>query len=99
MSKHTPGPWRAGTWGASVVSDQPIQDGINGSDDIQHYGGHLVAESIAACNMPLIIAAPELLESLTNLVGLAKLAAARLDKYHAALAHAEAVIAKARGAQ
>ncbi len=37
----------------------------------------------------------DLLESLTNLVGLAKLGAARLDKYHAALAHAEAVIAKA----
>jgi hypothetical protein len=37
----------------------------------------------------------ELLESLTNLVGLAKLGAAHLGKYHAALAHAEAVIAKA----
>ena len=37
----------------------------------------------------------ELLESLSNLVGLAKLGAARLDKYHAALAHAEAIIAKA----
>ena len=37
----------------------------------------------------------ELLESLSNLVGLAKLGAARLDKYHAALAHAEAVISKA----
>ena len=37
----------------------------------------------------------ELLESLSSLVGLAKLGAARLDKYHAALAHAEAVIAKA----
>ena len=37
----------------------------------------------------------ELLESLSNLVGLAKLDAARLDKYLAALAHAEAVIAKA----
>ncbi|MBB3239204.1 hypothetical protein FHW68_000676 [Pseudomonas sp. Tn43] len=37
----------------------------------------------------------ELLESLTNLVGLAKLGAAQLGKYHADLAHAEAVIAKA----
>jgi hypothetical protein len=37
----------------------------------------------------------ELFESLSNLVGLAKLGAARLDKYHAALAHAEAVLAKA----
>lgn len=37
----------------------------------------------------------ELLESLTNLVGLARLGSARLDKYNAALAPAEAVIAKA----
>ena len=37
----------------------------------------------------------ELLESLTNLVGLARLGAAHLGKYHAALAHAETVIAKA----
>ena len=37
----------------------------------------------------------DLLESLTNLVGLARLGAAQLGKYHAALAHAEEVIARA----
>jgi hypothetical protein len=46
----------------------------------------------------LIAAAPDLLEALTNLVGLAKMGAARLDKYHAALADAQAAIDKARGA-
>lgn len=93
MSKHTPGPWRLGKNSDDVVADSP-----SGHDDeaaIQYYGGHLVAESICSRNRALIAAAPELLESLTNLVGLAKLGAARLDKYHAALAHAEAVIAKA----
>lgn len=43
----------------------------------------------------LIEAAPKLLQSLTNLVGLARLGAANLSKYHAALADAEAIIAKA----
>lgn len=93
MSKHTPGPWRLGKNSDDVVADSP-----SGHDDegaVQYYGGHLVAESICSRNRALIAAAPELLESLTNLVGLAKLGAARLDKYHAALAHAEAVIAKA----
>lgn len=97
MNKHTPGPWRDGKWGASVVSDTPIAGGINGSDAVESYGGYLIAESISECNKSLIVAAPELLESLSNLVGLARLGAANLSKYHAALAHAEAVIAKARG--
>lgn len=43
----------------------------------------------------LVAVAPELLQSLTNLVGLARLGAANLSKYHAALAAAEAAIAKA----
>ena len=61
MNKHTPGPWRAGNWGDSIVADQPIQGGINGSDAVESYGGHLIAESISECNRPLIIAAPDLL--------------------------------------
>lgn len=93
MSKHTPGPWRPGKNSDDVVADSP-----SGHDDesaVEYYGGHLVAESICSKNRALIVAAPELLESLTNLVGLARLGAAHLDKYHAALASAEAVIAKA----
>jgi hypothetical protein len=43
----------------------------------------------------LVAVAPQLLQSLTNLVGLARLGAANLSKYHAALADAEAIIAKA----
>lgn len=48
-------------------------------------------------NANLIAAAPELLESLINLVELARLGAAHLGKYHAALAHADSVVMKARG--
>jgi len=98
MSKHTPGPWRLGKNSDDVVADTPAGHSQE-AEHVDYYGGHLVAESICSHNRPLIAAAPELLESLTNLVGLAKLGAARLDKYHAALAHAGAVIAKARGEQ
>ncbi|NMY20801.1 hypothetical protein [Pseudomonas sp. WS 5410] len=67
MSKHTPGPWRSGKWGASIIASTPIQGGINGSDAVESYGGHLIAESISECNMALIIAAPDLLAALQNL--------------------------------
>jgi hypothetical protein len=58
---HTPGPWRAGKGGGSVVADAAIADGIGGSDDVEFYGGHLIGESISKCNVSLIAAAPELL--------------------------------------
>ncbi|MCM8743592.1 hypothetical protein [Pseudomonas koreensis] len=61
MSKHTPGPWRSGKWGASIIANTPVKGGINGSDAVESYGGHLIAESISECNMSLIIAAPDLL--------------------------------------
>ena len=67
MNKHTPGPWRSGKWGASIIANTPIQGGINGSDAVESYGGHLIAESISECNMALIIAAPDLLAALQNL--------------------------------
>ncbi|MFJ4130825.1 hypothetical protein [Pseudomonas cyclaminis] len=86
-TKHTPGPWNYG-----VRKDGSIWLSLGASGVGPHYQGDLVATESDA---KLIVAAPELLESLSNLVGLAKLGAARLDKYHAALADAEAVIAKA----
>jgi len=58
MSSHTPGPWRPGNACASVVSDTPIENGINGGDAVEFYGGHLIAESIAPSNLKLIASAP-----------------------------------------
>lgn len=98
MSKHTPGPWRPGNWGASVVSDSPVECGINGSDAIESYGGHLIAESISECNRPLILAAPDLLEALELLIGKAYKQNFN-DSYPEILAKAEAALAKARGEQ
>lgn len=59
--EHTPGPWRAGETGGAVVADHQISE-VSGSEDVEYYGGHLVAESIAARNVPVIAAAPDLLK-------------------------------------
>lgn len=60
-TKHTPGPWRSGRNGGSVVCGSPVPD-VGGSDHVEYYGGHLIAESISARNVPVIAVAPELLE-------------------------------------
>lgn len=59
--KHTPGPWRASPRGGAVVADFPVPE-ISGSDDVEAYGGHLIAESIAPQNVPVIAAAADLLQ-------------------------------------
>ena len=64
-TKHTPGPWRAGSGTSgkgSVVSDQLAIGALNGSDAVEYYGGNLIAESVAQENIPLIAAAPELFD-------------------------------------
>lgn len=104
MNKHTPGPWFSPD-GKTIKQDyRPI--GLTEAAGCMIgsvMGGPTsgpafieVAEEVAA-NTRLIAAAPELLENLSNLVGLARLGAAHLSKYHAALESAEAAIAKARG--
>ncbi len=103
MNKHTPGPW-------SLGEPERVGEGLHAPIHAQKHGElamvvwqmedariERVRSIDCEANAHLIAAAPELLESLTNLVGLARLGAAHLDKYHAALASAEAVIAKARG--
>lgn len=86
-TKHTPRPWNYG-----VRNDGSIWLSLGAPVDGPHYQGDLVATESDA---KMIVAAPDLLESLINLVGLAKIGAAHLCKYHAALADAEAAIAKA----
>lgn len=62
-TNHTRGPWRIGKAHGAVVADVPVNAGLD-NDHVEAYGGHLIAESIAVCNRPLIAAAPELLEAL-----------------------------------
>ena len=61
MTKHTPGPWRVGH-GSWVVSDTAVT-GMDGSDAVEFYGGHLICESVNGPNSHLIAAAPDLLEA------------------------------------
>jgi hypothetical protein len=63
---HTALPWRVGRPGC-VVSDHPVPK-MGGSDDIDYYGGHMVAESITKDNAAFIAQActafPQLLHAL-----------------------------------
>jgi len=106
-AKHTPGPWRVSSspYGA-VVCDTPI--GGHGHDDVKHYGGHLIAESIHRdADMALIAAAPQLLEALeraTEWLGVAASyvraegnAPLTAEQCSAAIIYARAAIAAARG--
>lgn len=65
-TNHTRGPWRIGKCYGAVVADVPVNAGLD-NDHTEAYGGHLVAESIAVCNQPLIAAAPELWKALDQL--------------------------------
>ena len=88
-TKHTAGPWhyRPAEAGAAILRIE-CADG-------KHPAFEGRSEQEKAANAKVMATSPELLETLTNLVGLARLGAAHLGKYHAALADAEAIIAKA----
>lgn len=99
--EHTAGPWRSGLCGGSVIADHLVVGGVQGADNIRFYGGYLIAESVAPRNIPIISAAPQLLEvandfaeALTELGLLCECGApeCRTTKLRAA-------IAKARGIQ
>jgi len=60
--------WRKGNGWGSVVSDVLPPDGLNGSADVEAYGGYLIAESIAPSMIPLVAAAPEMREVLRSLI-------------------------------
>lgn len=64
---HTPGPWRRGKAHQAVVSD--VSNGLIGctAEEVEAYGGYLVAESIAPDNIDIITAAPDMLAALKNI--------------------------------
>lgn len=94
----TPGPWRVPLRRGAVVADHPVP-GINGSDDVSYYGGHLIAESIAPHNRDLIAAAPDLAEACRMLVESydADMGTYALGKLYEARQAARAALSKARG--
>jgi hypothetical protein len=65
-ASHTPGPWHFNAQrGAVVANDRVlIHDGAldrNDPDNIRHYGGPLVCESVLRRDASLLVAAPRLL--------------------------------------
>jgi hypothetical protein len=66
--EHTKTPWRVGRKGGAVVADEPVPE-MGGSDDVEYYGGHMVAESLVPRNTAFIVRAcnahEQLVEALT----------------------------------
>ncbi|MEE9710057.1 hypothetical protein [Aeromonas caviae] len=60
MNEHTKGMLRVGHSGA-VVADHPVPE-MSGSDAVEYYGGHLVAESVTAANARRLAACWNLLD-------------------------------------
>lgn len=103
-TNHTPGRWSVGPKGGCVVTDEPLPQysGRGGHDEVEYYGGHLIAESIwRPEDARLIAAAPELLEALQDLNRELVLSDVDLDyiesHFRPWLTKAYDAIAKARG--
>ncbi len=60
MTEHTKGLLRVGK-GHAVVADHPVPE-MRGSDALDYYGGHMVAESVTAANARRIVACWNLLD-------------------------------------
>ena len=60
--KHTPGPWIIGKTGECIINPGLKNDDPYDEQCDESYGGKLIAESIKPENLPVIAAAPELLE-------------------------------------
>lgn len=98
MSAHTPGPWKALK---ATVRGETTEWFVTDDDD---EGVAVIASCVtdktgepSEANARLIAAAPELLEALEGLCGLAELRPGHLQDYKAAVAAARAAIAKAKG--
>lgn len=69
-TKFTPGPWKIGKTGGTVVSLTPENIYVEGAADEEakeYYGGFLVGESIQPGNALLIQLAPEMFELLAKI--------------------------------
>jgi hypothetical protein len=90
---HTPGPWRLAP--GSEYRDSAVLNVDAGTRAFICAAG-IRGDAEAEANARLISAAPDLLESLTNLIGLAEMRGPHLHEYKAAIDHAKAALEKAR---
>ncbi len=81
--EHTKTPWRIGKQAGmgSVVADEPVPE-INGSDSVDYYGGHLIAESIAPRNAEFIVRACNAHDQLVTLLKAADNKLWAMHHYH-----------------
>ena len=93
---HTPGPWELVSLSGygSPFSVRMPYIAETAKPDQTHYGVQSIRRREDAA---LIVAAPDLLAALRNLIGHAKWVAANFDIHYAHIAEAEAAIAKAEG--
>lgn len=63
----TKGPWRKSNSAHIVVSDYPVPE-IRGSDAVEHYGGHMIAESVSSANANFIANAWQDINFLLSLI-------------------------------
>lgn len=81
--EHTKTPWRIGkkTGMGSVVADEPVPE-IGGSGDVEYYGGHMIAESIAPRNAEFIVRACNAYDPLVALLKAADNKLEAMRHYH-----------------
>lgn len=66
--KISKGPWRRSqTFPTAIISNDCEGLSVQGSKDIESYGGCLVCESVSSKNVPAILALPDMLEALAEL--------------------------------
>ena len=95
------------TGGGAIVCETKFSERWSDPQNVESYGGYLVAESVPPEAMPLILRAPQLeaenrelaevLDSLTLVVGLTPLAGNK-EAMQEAMNAARAVLAKHKGA-
>lgn len=100
--KGNTGNWEKGNWPHCIVSDQaPFKNGYNKEyykSEFDFYGGYLVCDNIRIdADANLIAAAPELLETLAELVRVIKVRTPLANVFIHELIQAEKTINKALG--
>lgn len=63
-TEHTKGPWIRSKAGGTIISEHTNGLGEQGKECTEYYGGNVIAETVAECNMPLIMAAPDMLDAM-----------------------------------
>lgn len=84
MEQFNQGEWHCGRIPGTIVSNTVSDDMPRNADQVRHWGGYLIAESIAPSNLTLLALSKELYVALTELFESPMCSGAR-NKAHALL--------------